>query len=154
MGEESFALHATITEAECKNCRMAFASSNRLHRHLRNDKCKKRARQKVTQPVSKVTQPASVAKPPIHQVKRLNHQVKQPVAAYTGIKNPGHVRELLVQLNITPIKENGLGFRQWHYVTASAKLSPNAELASVYLDSGCTITLVDRAFLLQQCSNA
>ena len=59
-----------------------------------------------------------------------------------------------MQSDATPTKEGGLGFRQWHYVTASAKLSPTADLASICLDSGCTITLVDRAFLFKHYPNA
>ena len=59
-----------------------------------------------------------------------------------------------MQSDTAPTKEGGLGFRQWHYITASAKLSPTADLASICLNSGCTMTLVNRAFLLKHCPNA
>ena len=39
--------------------------------------------------------------------------------------------------------KQGLGFQNWHYVTALAKLDKNASYNQVCLDSGCTMTLVN-----------
>ena len=55
--EESFALYVGDNEVECRNCHVVFSSNNRLHRYIRNTKCKKKPF-KVVQLFSKVTQPA------------------------------------------------------------------------------------------------
>ena len=126
--EESFALH--VAEVECRNCHIAFSSNNRLHHHIRNAKCKK-GRPKVMQ-----TQPAEGMDQPVPSIQ-------------TGAKDTPSPE--VVQSDATPTKEGGLGFRQWRYATAMAKLSPGAEPTSICLDSGCTMTLVDRNFLQKQC---
>ena len=44
---------------------------------------------------------------------------------------------------------SGFGFRNWHYVTAGIKLSENGATEQVCLDTGCSLTLIDRAFLME-----
>lgn len=41
-------------------------------------------------------------------------------------------------------------FRGWHYAEAQFELSDKAELERVCIDTGCTITLIDREFLKTQ----
>ncbi len=46
---------------------------------------------------------------------------------------------------------DGYGFRGWRYATANVKLSPNATTTqAICLDTGCTMTLIDRQFLMEQ----
>ena len=44
----------------------------------------------------------------------------------------------------------GYGFRNWHYVTINVKLFKSSNLKPVCLDTGCFLTLINRAFLIKQ----
>ena len=119
--DETF-VHHLVNETTCNRCSIAFLLNNRLHRYLRNDKCRR------TRPI-------------------VNQKLLEKLDTDIITKSAFHT----VESDATATKDGGLGFKQWHYATAIAKLSPEAELTSVYLDSGCTITLVDRDFLQKQC---
>ena len=117
----------------CRNCKTTFESRNRLHVHLREIKClprKPAVNPKCKQPETAVKQnppsaySAEAPDPPI------------PVAIFTE----------------TPKGNIGTGysFRNWHYVTAKVKLSATATPEPICLDTGCSVTLIDKDFLLSQ----
>ena len=55
-----------------------------------------------------------------------------------------------IRSDATDLRLDGYGFRGWHYVTAMASLAADAAAESLCLDTGCTMTLVDREFLHTQ----
>ena len=56
----------------------------------------------------------------------------------------------VIESDATQIKEPGHGFRRWQYATIQVTLWENGTLEPICVDSGCTMTLVDRKFLLEQ----
>lgn len=47
-------------------------------------------------------------------------------------------------------KGDGLGFRGWHYATIKARLQkPSSPSYDICLDTGCTMSLMDRVFLTE-----
>lgn len=49
---------------------------------------------------------------------------------------------------------NGYGFRGWHYVTVQASLKTDGQLHAICLDTGCTMSLIDRSFLNNELPDA
>ena len=55
----------------------------------------------------------------------------------------------VIESDATQIKEPGHKFRRWQYATIRVTLRENGTLEPVCVDSGCTMSLVDRKFLLE-----
>lgn len=56
----------------------------------------------------------------------------------------------IVESDVTENRIGGYGFRGSQYVTALIKLQKNGVAQSVCIDTGCTMSIIDRDFLLQQ----
>ncbi len=114
--------HVAETQNGCRSCRKTFPSNNKLHKHVR-DGCNggKLAKQKL----DKAIQKSKPAKPP----------------------GPTLVRSIA---SPSPHVSTGYGFRGWRYATALAKLALTAKEEPICLDTGCTMSLIDRSFLKEQ----
>ena len=116
-----------------RNCKTTFESRNRLHVHLREVKCSPRK---------------SAVNP---KCKQLEAAVKQnpPLTYFTKVPSPA----IPVAIFTETLKEDigtEYSFRNWHYVTAKVKLSATATPKPICLDTGCSVTLIDKNFLLSQ----
>jgi len=55
-----------------------------------------------------------------------------------------------IESTAAPTSEIGVDFRGWHYVSFELRLKGSENLEWVFLDTGCTITLIDEKFLARQ----
>lgn len=104
----------------CRLCKEIFSSNNLLHKHIRE--CKKATAEVVQQP----SQPS------------------------TGIR-PG-VEVFSVQLIESTAKDKptpGHAFRGYRFATVKVSLTYQGRLYEFCFDTGCTMSLIDRAFLSQ-----
>lgn len=56
----------------------------------------------------------------------------------------------IVEASILPPEQRGRAYRSWRYATVGASLQQDGTLEDLCVDSGCTPTLGDRAYLLSQ----
>ena len=52
----------------------------------------------------------------------------------------------IIQLKVEPQYTGGYGFRGWRYAITNVKLLSDEDLQSIYLDTRCTMSLIDREF--------
>ncbi|TAQ84474.1 hypothetical protein B7494_g7190 [Chlorociboria aeruginascens] len=104
----------------CKKCDEVFPSKNKLHIHLRRHDCQR------IQPVEDNTPSTDVV---------VNLASDAPVIKSTAKSN----------LDCG----TGYGFRKWHYVTAQAKLHLDMDPVAICIDTGCSLSLIDEAWLLK-----
>ena len=134
-------LKIPLPQHACRHCKALWPSKNQLHQHLRVDDCKERA--KATKRRTQKDQPA---KRTLSPAVTSTAYVTEPVPATTRVvKSTANS-----QLNTG----TGFGFRNWHYITIDVKLQPEAALEPVCVDTGCSLTLIDRAWLLSQAPKA
>ena len=131
---------AAVKNIRCRNCRNTFTSNNHLHRHLRRGCALAHWKDnRLGQ-----NDDSAVSCPPR---QRSEHTIPPPdVAAQVVNSTPPEV----VKSNSTDLQKDGYGFRGWHYVTAMARLDPARPATAVCLDTGCTMSLIDRAFLMEE----
>ena len=121
--EAHFAMDVSPKIHSCKRCKAIFDSNNKLHKHLRA-KCQGETTLSPNQESTEVT-----------------------TALYT-IPESTIVRSTAVEVGT----KKGYGFRGWRYATTEAKIGALVNKAyQVCLDTGCTMSLIDRQFLLEQC---
>jgi len=110
----------------CRDCHQSFESRNALFRHLRSGTAKI-----ARCPMGKATakSPTAMLAKPSGELPKITPT--NPVAAAKDIGT-------------------GYGFRNWHYVTAKARLSDEATPEPICLDTGCSVTLLDRTFFKSQ----
>ena len=90
----------------------------------------------------------------LHRHLRSGCSAPEEIAANNTSPNiSGHVVGRKITSDATDLRSNGYGFRGWHYVTALIALSTNATPTDLCLDTGCTMTLIDRKFLHEQTPN-
>lgn len=109
----------------CLVCNVSFPSKNLLHRHLRS----------CLPPV------------PVNQLDQvLGYNTK---ATDVFLSNAELVQQTLcvIPSQATPSSILGLGFRSWHYATVYASLQLHAKSDAWCIDSGCTMSLIDRDYL-------
>ena len=133
----------SLPAVKCRKCKHDFDSNDLLHRHLRED-CKKTM--DTPAPSAYVTTRSAAAPKTIEAAK--------------SSANPAEIDGIVSRKDSPQIMKSsansaldigtGYGFRNWHYVTAKFKLSTTAKSEPVCLDTGCSLTLVDRAFLTTQ----
>lgn len=114
----------------CKTCKSLFPSNNRLYSHLRLDKCK--------------------------EAKRLLKEVFIiSVSAYPAVLTDisATVRIVKSFSDVSKDTGTGYGFRNWHYIITGVKLRHDSSVKQVCLNTGCSLILVDRAWLFQQTLN-
>ncbi len=89
----------------------------------------------------------------MHKYLRINKYTKSAITEVavpkTELQFPDNDKQNLpiVQSDFTNVKFDGYGFRNWYYVIAKVKLTKKGSLNEVCLDSGYTITLINREFL-------
>lgn len=108
--------------AMCRRCHESFVSNNKLHQHLRKE-CTKSYTASLPEPCNNAT------------IERN----KDPLPS-SYIKSSA----------VRQATNKGYGFRGWRYATAEARLSRFAPNEPTCLDTGCTMTLVDRNSLKGQ----
>ena len=112
--------------------------------------------------------PTALSIVPLHMCRRCqaefksNNLLHKHVRARTCVEKPsageptafnGTVEIIPSTVPITDLG-TGFGFRNYHFLTLFVALSAVAVAISVCMDSGCSVTLIDRAFLLEQAPNA
>ena len=132
---------------QCKICKAKFLSKNRLHSHLRS-KC--------------ISSKGSI--PTSGQSKRVTSDQSKPISTVPPIlSTPSIVRSTAVE---PPSSRQGYGFKGFRYATAEARIGTPSDIperltkedilgstSPICLDTGCTMSLVDRNFLLSNCPN-
>ena len=137
------------TKYHCKKCGKDFTSNNLLHRHLRGI-CSLSTPRKITSsplPGLPVVMKAASASP----------SVQQPVPVRIARDNSTSIPvQTIVRSTVAEAStKNGYGFRGWRYATAEANIgSLTSPASSICLDTGYTMSLIDRKFLLQMLPNA
>lgn len=116
--------HAQPVRRVCRNCKKIFTSNNKLHEHLRNICGKTKAAPRGKELV------------------------------LTNAVDPLPFQGYIVPSNATDKAPPGEGFRPWKYATCAIRLAPTAENQDVCVDSGCTMTLINRSFLHEVSSDA
>lgn len=56
----------------------------------------------------------------------------------------------IIKSDATTVKSKGLAFRSWHFATFTAKLAVDGIKHKLCGDTRCTMSLIDRAFLLEE----
>ena len=110
--------------------------------------------------------PTALSIVPVHVCRRCQAEFKSnnllhkhirawncvPKASATPTAFNGSVEIVPSTVPITDLG-TGFGFRNYHFLTLFVALSAIAVAISVCMDSGCSVTLIDRAFLLEQAPN-
>ena len=117
-------------EQSCRLCKHTFYSKNKLHRHLRADHSnKERIEAQHADPIKKSTTKGSTTKGPTTKV--------------------GDPWKQVVTSTAKPDKGDGYDFRNWKYATVKATIAYQAAMSDVCIDTGCTMSLIDRQWLLK-----
>ena len=120
----SSSLRVSTKHISCRRCQAEFRSKNQLHKHLRSQECD------LPKP-SAATKPSPPSAEVNHSTVEVIESVSQKPAA-TIAETPRHL------------------LRLYYYLRAMVKLSPRAIGELVCWDTGCSVTLIDRAFLETQ----
>ena len=137
------ALSSTPQGTQCKNCLASFKSKNQLHQHLGNSGRGRKATKSSCQGF--LPKPSAAA---------LGSRTNDPGS---GSAYPASATDTATAASLPIIKStsssekevgSGHAFRQYHYATIDILLSPEQpEPKKGCADSGCSVTLVDKAFL-------
>ena len=122
--EAHFATPTIARSVTCRRCQASFSSKNLLHKHLRENNCAS-------------THPSREAHVHFAQTTEIirSSALDQSDKSSANAKVPQHI------------------LRLYHYLRAKIKLSPRAIAELVCWDTGCSVTLIDRAFLQEQLPN-
>ena len=116
-------LVSNITGIACKICKVKFSSGNKFHKHIRQGGCTAPPEQPVFIPLR----------------KEPSDQSDEPTAFHTTLA--------IIKSTAAPEAEPGFGFRNWRYRKVNIILQPKGSIEQVCLDTGYTMSLVDREFL-------
>ena len=134
---------------ECRNCRRTFTSGNKLHIHLRAG-CKSANGSKPTKATKIIMDPNDVG--PGSSSTHPDSTIPQRILPKDQDSETGS--NIIVESDATESKTGGYGFRGWQYITAMIQLRPRGPVEAVCLDTGCTMSIIDREFLLKQVPKA
>ena len=126
--EDYFGSAIATQGVRCHHCQQEFASKNQLHSHLGNPG---KGRQKGRSSCAGVTAPD----------KSEGSQGDSIPAVYA-------VEESIIE-SAAKTEDVGTGhaFRNYHYAMAMAKLAKKCVLENICLDTGCSVSLADRAWI-------
>ena len=118
---EAFYTSAVLgTNQKCETCSCSFPSKNMLHRHLREHR----------------------------------HATRHPLitettteALFTSATALVIADLPIVRSQATSDRRHGYGFRSWKYATVKASLKIDTPPCDMVVDTGCTMSLIDRDFL-------
>ena len=116
----------------CRRCQAKFTSKNLLHKHLRAQECQK---------------------PSVVNCRPINDRVNDGHAKTTAEAFVNHATTEVIKSNAEKKPATATPrhlLRLYHYLRAVVKLSPEAIADMVCWDTGCSVTLIDRAFLKAQ----
>ena len=109
--------------------------------------------------------PTALAVSPVHVCHRCqaefqsNNSLHKHIRARECVSKPPAVApptvfhgEVEIVESTAPVTDlgTGFGFRNYHFLTLFIALTATAVAIAVCIDSGCSVTLIDRAFLLEQ----
>ena len=117
------AASVTVPAVKCGYCHQEFPSKNLLHSHLGNPG-KGRPRRQAECSLRHAGEEVSSAMPSAYIAEEIIESV-----ARTDDVGTGHA------------------FRNYHYAMAMAKLAQKCVLENICLDTGCSVSLIDRAWL-------
>ena len=140
----------------CRRCRKAFTSNNELHRHLR-------AGCSLTPPGGPKSfsdaeaYPAKSVSPSTTGATKGTSESSQPNTVMpAGLTSPPTSPEpTIIRSNVDSSADigTGYGFRGWNYAKAKASLAVAAVPEDVCLDTGASVSLMDRNFFKAQAPN-
>jgi len=137
---------------QCRKCSTLFASKNELHRHLSNTGKGRRASRPAC-PGTLIIKPDPVIDPQLLDEKPSNENTEDdPVAnlAESLITIDTSSTFRIVQSTSPSTEMNtGYTFRNFHYAMALAKLAVHCIIDYICLNTGCSVSLIDRQFLLR-----
>lgn len=117
---------------ECLHCAVEFDSHNKLHHHIRQEHPFDHTSSNYKQPETAV--------PNIYF---------SPIEVESTISSSEPEPEIILS-TATDDPVPGYGFRYWHYITAQCYLVTRNEAEPVCLDTGCTMSLVNKQWLHKQ----
>ena len=127
--EETHGFFVDPIDKTCRKCKQTFSSKNKLHQHVRTEhQYSVPSERNPTVPSER--SPATV--PPKVQSED----------NYT-LEDARIVKSTVVHSN----KVTGTGFRNWHYVVGKIMLDPSGPLRDICIDTGCSVTVLDKRFL-------
>jgi hypothetical protein len=130
----NFASSEIKKEVTCKKCKKSFPSNNQLHKHVREDNYKRpgilksKNQATVESDTEETTEKSSVVTP-----------VSLALTAIPVVESAVDSKSDI---------GTGFGFRNWHFVTVMFKFSVKGATHKVCMDTGCSVTLIDRKWLL------
>ena len=135
----------------CKNCMQSFLSKNQLHLHLGNSgrgrKASKSSCQGLQKPSASALQTPSASQKP--SAAGLGSRSNDPGSgsAFPAAAVVSKPRVIKSTSDSTKKVGTGYAFRQYYYAVIDIQLTSEAEPKKACVDSGCSVTLIDRAFL-------
>lgn len=114
-------------------CQAVFQSNNKLHNHLRDTDYHRKST-----PHSLIIKASDVASSNI-----ASSSVASPVTTQTATATP----QLIIAESLIKQAPPGHAFRGWHYTIAKAHIAGSTEAEPTCLDSGCSITMINKTFL-------
>ncbi|SLM34772.1 probable transposable element [Lasallia pustulata] len=135
----------------CRKCSSTFTSNNKLHRHVGDCRTKgKRVRiTNRTQSSDQENQAKVGISEPAGSLVNSPETTAAEVGAhlvFSESSSPKVVRPV-VESDAPTIAGNGMAFNKWHYATVTASFTMEGTAIPICVDSGCTMSLIDRAFL-------
>ena len=106
---------------QCRRCKKAFASKNKLHRHLPD--CRDLG----------------------DGVNTISEEPKS--VAHVHLSADAGAIPAVIHSDAKPVEGTGYAFRGWQYATVKASCDAAGPQEEICLDSGCTMSLGDRNFL-------
>ena len=127
------------SKQSCSTCHVEFSSGNSLHQHLVE------ANHAVPSPKNRDTESTSIVPKESESTNIENSDAASSVgtpadvfAAHAGV---------LIESTAAPVWATGYAFRGWQYAACDVSFQRHGPKKRICLDSGCTMTLGDRAFL-------
>lgn len=122
---------ASIKDITCRICHTFFLSNNKLHNHLKLSSCLNDSTTNSITPDLKPCKPYDETKS-----NTTGHKAQVVKSVAEGLKGDGY------------------GFRGWHYATTKVKFTLSGPLHTICLDTGCSMSLIDRSFLTKEIPGA
>ncbi len=133
---EAHFLTEPVQSYRCRHCSSDFDSNNKLHKHVRTA-CEKKLKSK----------PKTSPEDPESQTG-IDNASRIPTEAARESSSAFHASEV-IQSNATDVTDEGYAFRGHRFVTALVKFSLAGQSYEFCFDTGCTMSLIDRKFLLE-----
>ncbi|SLM38909.1 probable transposable element [Lasallia pustulata] len=135
----------------CHKCSSTFTSNNKLHCHVGDCRTKgKRVRiTNRTQSSDQENQAKVGISEPAGSLINGPETTAAEVGAHLVFSESSSPKVVgpVVESDAPTIAGNGMAFNKWHYATATASFTMEGTAIPICVDSGCTMSLIDRAFL-------